>query len=137
MLTLVLAPFSVTGGKIMNSSQEFEFINRDLVGFDSKFLVEFAHSGSLDSLNGSGELCAGLACDSKGVLHIHVLDASKLNDFEGRSLTEQQVFVQRSGKVIFSAARCWSNRRFCESNRKTEKARCKSPRLMFVIKWPV
>jgi hypothetical protein len=84
MLTLMLAPFSVTGGKIMNSSQEFEFVNRDLVGFDSKFLVEFAHSGSLDPLNGSGELCAGLACNSKGMLHIHVLDAGKLNKFRGQ-----------------------------------------------------
>lgn len=35
MLTLVLAPFSVTGRKIMNSGQEFEFVDRDLLGFDS------------------------------------------------------------------------------------------------------
>lgn len=100
-------------------------------------MVEFAHGGSLDSLNGSRELCAGLACDSEGVLHVHVLDTGELTEFESKGLTEQQVFVHRSGKVIFSAARCWSNKRFCESKRKTEKARCKSPRLMFVIKWPI
>jgi hypothetical protein len=70
----VLSPFPITGGKVMNSSQEFEFLERDLFGFDSQFLVEFAHGGSLDAFNGSGELCTGLACNSKRVLHTHVLE---------------------------------------------------------------
>lgn len=48
--------------------------------------------------------------------------------------TESQICSP--GNVIFSVARCWSRRRFCESKRKTENARCSNPLSIFSIKWP-
>src|SRR3569833_2700907 len=50
---------------------------------------------------------------------------------------EQHVLVHMSGKVIFSDARCCSSMRFWLSNRKTEKARCRSPLSILVMRWPV
>src|SRR3569833_661085 len=50
---------------------------------------------------------------------------------------EQHVLGHMSGKVIFSDARCCSSMRFWLSNRKTEKARCRSPLSILVMRWPV
>ena len=65
MHTLMLSPFSVARGLVMNPCQKFEVLNRDLSSFDSKFMVQFALGSPLDARDGLIQLNTSLAGYSK------------------------------------------------------------------------
>ncbi len=87
-----------------------------LLLLDAQFVVQLALRRVLDTGNGVGQVRTRLGRDAQGC--------------------EQHVFVHMSGKVIFSVARCWSSNSFLSLNKKTEKARCKRPLSMLVMRWP-
>jgi hypothetical protein len=50
-LTLVLSPLAVAGSLVMDTGQELEVIQGDLLRFDAQFVVELALRSPLDAHN--------------------------------------------------------------------------------------
>lgn len=50
----MFAPFAITGSLVVDSSQEMEVLEGELVYLDAQFVVEFALRSPLDALDGLG-----------------------------------------------------------------------------------
>ena len=61
----MLAPFSITGSLVMNSSQELEILDWNLRSLDSKLVVQFALCSSLDARDSFSQFGTTLARDTK------------------------------------------------------------------------
>lgn len=66
-LTLVLAPFTVAGGLVVDSCQEVKVLERDLLLLDTQLVVELSLRRALDAVDGVGQGRARLARDVQRV----------------------------------------------------------------------
>jgi hypothetical protein len=97
----VLAPFAVAGCLVVNSSQEPELLNWNLLLLDAEFVVQLALSGALDTLDGIGQDRASLARDTQRVRAAGVCPHVGKRDLLGGALLKEQfilVVEQEDGK---------------------------------------
>lgn len=63
----MLTPLSVAGSLVVNSGQEVELLERNLLLLDAQLVVKLALSGPLDAINGILEARSRLGGDVEGV----------------------------------------------------------------------
>src|ERR1700710_1163671 len=102
-LTLMLSPLSITGCLVVNSCQEFEILDWDLISFDTELMIEFPLGSSLNAHHRFLQFDTAFTWDSKGMratcIGPHVWESNLL----GRALLEEQLILRVEEKDRESA----------------------------------
>lgn len=67
LLTLMLAPLPIAGSLVVNTGEEVEFVNGDLMGCDAQLMVQLALGSAFHAHNSSIQGRAGLARHTEGM----------------------------------------------------------------------
>lgn len=90
----MLSPLAIAGGLVVDSGEEFEVLNGDLLGLDTQLVVELSLRGALYTQYRSIKLCASLTGDAKRVGAASVGPHIGERDFLGGTLLEQQALIR-------------------------------------------
>ena len=89
----MFTPLSVAGGLVVDSGQELEVLEGNLLGLDAQLVLQLAARSSLDAINGVGQVGAGLTGDSQGVRAARVGPHVGEGDLLGGTLLEQELVL--------------------------------------------
>lgn len=89
----MLSPLAVTGGLIVDASEELELLKRNLLLLDTQFVVQLALSSALGAGNSIGQRRAGLTRDSQRVRAASVGPHIGEGDLLGGALLEEQLIL--------------------------------------------
>jgi hypothetical protein len=91
--TLVLAPFSVARGLVVNASEEMEVLEWNLLLLNAKLLVELSLRSPLDARNCIWEVGSSLARDSQGVGAAGIGPEIRESNLLSRPLLQKQLVL--------------------------------------------
>lgn len=92
-LTLVLAPFPVARGLVVDTGQEAEVLQRHLLLLDAELVVQLALGGVLDAQDGVREVRARLVGHVQGVRAARVCPHVGEGDLLGGALLEEELVL--------------------------------------------